>query len=658
MPYGRLDIFWPDGVIKSFMLSGQSTSVGRSAGNTLTLENATISRYHLSLTVDAGQVYATDLDSVNGTYVDGVKLTANERHALYGGEEILIGNLRIIYHYLAESDTQVIPAIDEITQRIALALPEFRIDLNAPLQAVAPGAYVTAELSVENTGPEERRFTVEVDGLPKEWVRIDRPAPLIEAGETTFILITFKPLRQPDSRPGNYQIRIRVYPQDQTDAILESPLALRLMPFHGFGLTLDRSQIAGSQAFQLNLHNQGNSHLPVSITGSDRAEQLVFDMLTSQITLAPGQHMTVQGSIRPRQQSLFGKPRQHPFDLRVQSLDHAGFVAAVRGYYTEMPPLPGWGALALLVAAGALALVVLVALVLIITTPPPEPVIASLSFNSPQIARGEPLEVRWQATDAAEMRVIVNGTPVFTTTDTQTTSTTLDTSALAGPVNLVVEAANGDRLAVRGETVLVYEPLLLQRFTATPPLLLRFVVQALVVDWEVSGAVASSVAAPEVFTPNLLESAGSGGRFEIVGIPTDSFTLTLLARDAADNVLEQTLVVNLNNPECVPAAGPVELRAGPDPAHQVIGSVPAGVAVVVDARDQSGAWLRVPSLTSGVSGWGQQEVFTCSGFNPADLRTELNVPPPPTPTASPTPAPTATTAPPSVTPGPSPTTAG
>lgn len=654
MPYGRLDIFWPDGSIKSFMLSGQSTSVGRSSGNTLALDNSTISRYHFSLTVDSGQVYITDLDSANGTYVDGVKLAVNERHQLFGGEEILIGDLRMIYHYLDQTPTRLVPAVDDATQRIEMSLPEFSIDLHAPLQSVAPGAYVTAELSVENKGAEDRRFAVEVTGLPADWVRIDRPSPLVEAGETTFVLITLKPLRRPESRPGSYTARVRVYPQDIPDAVLETPMALRVLPFRGFGLALAQPRLSGAQRFQLHLHNQGSVPLPLAVAGRDAAGALAYDLSTPQVTLAPGQQLTLQGRVRPRRRALAGSPRQHTFDLLVRSLDHAGFLAAVRGHYVETPPLPGWARPALALG-GALLLVALLALALV--GPPPEPVVAGVQLSSTQVGRGTPISVSWQAADAAQVRLLVNGTPVFIGPNAGQNSASVDTGALFGPVSVVVEAVNGGRTSAQSVTVDVYEPLRLERFSAAPPQLFRSVVQPLIVEWEVAGAVDTRVTAPEAFTPNLLESGGTGGRFEIVGIPLEPVRLALLAHDAAGGALAQTLTVSVVNPVCA-ANGPAELRAGPDLAHQVVGTVPGGVTVVVDARDAGGRWLRVPDLGGGLAGWGLRDQFACADFNANDLRVELNVPPTPTPTSTRTPTPTPTQPAPTDTPGPSPTTAG
>lgn len=95
--YGRLDVYWPDGGLETYPLNLDHIGIGRSTGNTICLESDSISRYHLVISREHGQVLITDLDSVNGTYIDGVKLASNQPFPLKGREEIQIGILRIIY---------------------------------------------------------------------------------------------------------------------------------------------------------------------------------------------------------------------------------------------------------------------------------------------------------------------------------------------------------------------------------------------------------------------------------------------------------------------------------------------------------------------------------------------------------------------------------
>ncbi len=654
--YGRLDVYWQDGLFRTFPLSEPSISVGRSSGNTIMLDNSTISRYHFSLTVSGELAYISDLESANGTYVDGVKLVSNTRHPLGGGEEIQIGNLRMIYHHIDESPTQLMTPVEETTQRVELSLPEFNIDVHSPDQSVAPGAQISVELSIANTSDEDQRYTVEISGTPKEWVRIDRPTPLVDAGDTTFVLVNFKPLRRSDSKPGDYLVTIRVYPQEKPSAVIETTILVQVKPFGGFGMALESNKLKSGERFQLHVHNQGSANLPLSINGRDLTDSLRFNILTPFVTLAPGQQATIQGTVQPKRAPMFGSPREVPFDLTVRANNHAGYVIATRGYFLEKPILPGWIFLFVIGGLALFALVVVIALAVLLSRPAPEPNITVFGVNSTLIARGDPLEISWQATDVADIRVSLNGTPVAAgTASPQISNLVVDTSGLSGEVEVLFEGQNGEKTDIRSETIHIYQPMTIEQFTVAPDQVMRYVVQSTTINWNAPEAVFTQITGLEKINATPIETTGASGSYQLTEILTEPITLTLHAQDALGNTIEQTLTINIMNPECRPATAAVSLHFGPDVAHQVVGTVPADTTVVVDAQDASGQWLRVSGLSGGLNGWGKRTDFTCNdNFNVEDLRKELNVPPPP-PTITPLPAPTST---PSPTPPITPTTAG
>jgi hypothetical protein len=663
MAYGRLDVFSPDGPIQIFPLSEPTVSIGRSTGNTIVLDNTTISRYHFTITQENKLVFLTDMDSANGTYVDGIKLAGNEKKQLQDGEEILIGNLRMIFHTVDDSPTVKLKPLDETTQRIEMALADFYIDLQGPEQSVAPGAHISAELSITNTAKTDARFRVEVLGPPQEWIRIDRPTPMVDADETTFVLVNFKPTRHSSSVPGDYPVKVRVSPRDQPKDVLEAELTLKVLPFSGFGIDLEGREVRPGQRFKLIMHNQGSAELPLIIAGVDRADAVIFKLATTQVQLEPGQRRSIEIEAQPRKKLWFGNPRRYPFEIVARSQNHAGFTVPLRAYLDVKPALPGWSLALMVGAAGVIGLMVAVMLAIVLRTPPPEPVITSFVVNKTVLARGEVLEVSWAATDVAEVQLSVNGTVIETAADPQQVSFSVNTESLSGAISLLLEGYNGDAVDSHSAEIVIYEPMQVAEFEADPPQLVRFVVQGLNLRWDVPGAARTSVTGLEAFnTPPLAMDGPTAAFTDLPLIPTDPLALMLVAEDAYGNVLQQPLTINVVSPECAPADEPVSLLAGPDPLHQVVGTVPADTQVIVDARDKSGDWLRVSGLTGGIAGWARWSDFTCAAiFNPRDLRIETNVPVPPTVTPTPTltPVPTFT---PTVTstpaPGITPTTSG
>ncbi len=643
MAYGRLDVFWPDGLFKTFALVDNTVSVGRSTGNTIALETTTISRYHFSIAHTDDQVMITDLESVNGTFVDSEKLKANEPRPLYGGEEIQVGHLRMVYHHIDEMPTQPMAALDDTTQRIELSLPAFRLDVVGPDQPFSPGAHMSAELAISNTSEQAQRYRIEVTGLPPEWIRIDRPEVSIEPTDLAQVLVNFKPLRRPDSKPGDYRVTVRVSQKDNPDAKLEAILLVRILPYAGFGMALDSTRLVNGERFKLHIHNQGSAPLPLVISGRDRADKLRFNITTPQVSLAPGQRMTIQGEVKPRNPALFGQPRQHAFDLVARSNDPAHFIASARAYVTEKPSLPSWTPFAL-AGAAVVGLVLLALAALLLFQPVKTPVIAVFQVNSTQIAQGQPLVLNWAATDVSEYSLSLNGTPVLSQMNKDTPGVNLDTKELTGNVVLLLQALNGGQQTSASQTVYIYRPLGDVIFTAEPAQLVRNVVQNLTISWNAPGAVTTRISGLENFsnTPTDATYGPDGNLQGLVGIPLQPVKLVLSAQDEAGNTLEKTLDIPIINPECMPAAAIVTLYGGPDPRHQVVSTVQPGAIVVVDAQDSSGAWLRV-QLPGGLFGWGAVSEFSCAqNFKVSDLYKELGVPTVPPPTQLPSPTATAT----------------
>ncbi len=62
------------------------------------MEDSSISRMHARFTLREDAVYLTDLNSLNGTYHNGIRLEPNEQVLLESGDEIVFGRLRFTYH--------------------------------------------------------------------------------------------------------------------------------------------------------------------------------------------------------------------------------------------------------------------------------------------------------------------------------------------------------------------------------------------------------------------------------------------------------------------------------------------------------------------------------------------------------------------------------
>ena len=73
----------------------EQTSIGRSRDNHIHLADERASRHHARIDLQQGAFVLRDLDSANGTYVNGQRV---QRHRLESGDEIRIGDTRLRFH--------------------------------------------------------------------------------------------------------------------------------------------------------------------------------------------------------------------------------------------------------------------------------------------------------------------------------------------------------------------------------------------------------------------------------------------------------------------------------------------------------------------------------------------------------------------------------
>jgi pSer/pThr/pTyr-binding forkhead associated (FHA) protein len=372
MSYGRLDVFWPDGPAESYSLEKPIIAVGRSSGNDIVLDTTSVSRYHISLTFRDNQMILEDLESVNGTYIDGERIRAHEPRLLRGGEEVMVGDIRVIYH----PDEVEIPTrpnrFAEETQKIEVQQPNFKVELQPPTMPVTPGTSVQAVLYLKNLTSETERYYVEVTGVPKAWIRLERAEIELSPDQDTEVGMTFKPLRRSDSAPGDYPVVVRVRPKSAPEQGIEAPMKLKMLSFNGFGVALGTPRIANGANFELHLHNQGSIPLPLVISGRTPGNDLVFEIRPPGLTLGPGERQTLRGRVQTRSSTLVGGGREKPFDVVVQSQDPSHFVTAVPGVLDIQPAFPVWmqGVSLVGVIVMSLAAIVIIGILLIVLTRP------------------------------------------------------------------------------------------------------------------------------------------------------------------------------------------------------------------------------------------------------------------------------------------------
>jgi predicted component of type VI protein secretion system len=105
-------------------------TIGREEDNTIQLNDERVSRFHVKIQEDAGRVILTDLESTNGTRINGHPV---QMRVLQFGDQMSIGRSLLLYGSPQQIDEQVRPV--ESTG----ASGEEPHDFRATLRAIPPG---------------------------------------------------------------------------------------------------------------------------------------------------------------------------------------------------------------------------------------------------------------------------------------------------------------------------------------------------------------------------------------------------------------------------------------------------------------------------------------------------------------------------------------
>lgn len=130
--------------VRAIDLHQADTVIGRRRGVTLRIPSAEVSREHCRILMEDGYLTVEDLDSVNGTYLNGVAITSRE--VLRPGDRLQVGPIRFVVEYqltqevldrlLHTPDDEVLEAVVDTDEEAPEAIVE---DESAPLEVAGSG---------------------------------------------------------------------------------------------------------------------------------------------------------------------------------------------------------------------------------------------------------------------------------------------------------------------------------------------------------------------------------------------------------------------------------------------------------------------------------------------------------------------------------------
>jgi hypothetical protein len=96
----RLILQLEDRVLKEYDM-GMMATIGRLSDNSVMIDNPAVSSHHACVFRDAGQFVVEDLQSTNGTFVNGTRVS---RQALQPGDVVMVGKHQLVLDQLAGAE--------------------------------------------------------------------------------------------------------------------------------------------------------------------------------------------------------------------------------------------------------------------------------------------------------------------------------------------------------------------------------------------------------------------------------------------------------------------------------------------------------------------------------------------------------------------------
>jgi pSer/pThr/pTyr-binding forkhead associated (FHA) protein len=100
----KLTLMFENRLVKEVPIGGRPVGIGRSPDNDLPVDNLAVSNHHARVFFEAGRLVVEDLDSLNGTFVNDLRV---ERATLHDGDSIWIGKHHIKVDASGDTPTPV-----------------------------------------------------------------------------------------------------------------------------------------------------------------------------------------------------------------------------------------------------------------------------------------------------------------------------------------------------------------------------------------------------------------------------------------------------------------------------------------------------------------------------------------------------------------------
>ncbi|MEM8858482.1 MAG: protein kinase [Chloroflexota bacterium] len=480
-------------------------TIGRSGNNDITLPLDGVSRFNTRLQATSEGWELIDLGGINGTWLNGERISAQQGRLIKPGDYFEIESYRFTLdgpeaEATSEPATPVPPASISMNDPAQFdSDPPFDPDSNpaassADSEAPEPssagleqedekeqlslllsrerykikaGHSLTIPLEVFNRSREMIRANVRVIGISPDWFRTPPEFTDIPPRTSKSIPVKIHIPRNPTTPVGPQRMRVRIISPQLPNLDTAANFTLDVGGYNEFQSGIEPTAITVPEEVKVTIKNSGNLPGRYAIKLGPYDNKLQISRPLRQIMVPPGEMARVTVPLAPTRPTIFGNRFDDPFNIHVVDLDNEENNRVMSGTVTFRPLLPvatSWfGGLVLL------GLIIFSCLTLIVRQNEPGQYITNLIFGEPtesaftMFTPTPPIDVSAvAATSAAEnATAAAAGTVLSTTATPPERLTDTDGDGLSNGQEEVVKTSitepDTDRDGVNdGDEVLVY----------------------------------------------------------------------------------------------------------------------------------------------------------------------------------------------------------
>lgn len=377
MALGHLHLYYGAGRQETVPLVKSLTTIGQADDNDIVIPHSNVSDHHVRIVIDQSGCYLSDLESVSGTYVNGVRLPVRTPQRLSNGSLVRLGDVRMIVNL--ESQPTLVPVeppadlfLTQLLNATSASAPAVVHAPTVPVDTIQT-TLVPATLSVEagsmalltimvtNTTTSSIQVVPAVTGLPSSWVNITPNSLALAPHTQASAKLHIRPPRDSESRAGQHVLSVQILDPRSGNMVSETEGAITITPFGGFEVELRQATPeAWQDSYLLNIHNTSNQEQGFRLQGRTTANSLHFDLDSAHTVVAPGSTKQVHVRVAPRVQRWIGSSETLAFAIDVLPDNSSLAPKWVKGKLTFKPPIPLW------LAATAIPTVVVLVIALVL----------------------------------------------------------------------------------------------------------------------------------------------------------------------------------------------------------------------------------------------------------------------------------------------------